>query len=59
MLRVPGPAQRAGAYDTGRDGGVCGANVAVDDVNAVFVGECCVCAFPGGDAAAAAAEEDV
>lgn len=59
MLRVPGSTQRAGADNAGCDGAVCGAHVAVYDVHAVFVGECCVCAFPGGYAAAAAAEEDV
>lgn len=34
-------------------GGVCGVYVGVDDVDAVFVFEGCVCAFPGCDAAAA------
>lgn len=45
--------------DDGRDGAVGGCYGGVDDVDAIFVGEGGVAAFPGGDAAAAAAEGDL
>lgn len=58
MLRVPRPPKRTGALDLRGDGGVCGAHGRVHDVDAVFVGEGCVGALPGCDAAAAGAEEE-
>lgn len=45
--------------DDGRDAAVSGGDGRVDDVDAVFVGEGRVGAFPGGDAAAAASEGDL
>lgn len=45
--------------DDGRDAAVGGCYGRVHDVDAVFVGEGRVAAFPGGDAAAAAAEGDL
>jgi hypothetical protein len=45
--------------DDGRDGAVDGCYGGVDDVDAIFVGEGRVAAFPGADAAAAAAEGDL
>lgn len=38
------------------NGGVCGVDGGVGDVDAVFVGECGVGSFPGDDSAAAATE---
>ncbi len=58
-LAVPGAPERAAVGDDGRDAAVGGRDGRVDDVDAVLVGERCVGAFPGRDAAAAAAEGDL
>jgi hypothetical protein len=58
-LAVPGPSERALVVDGGRDGAVGGCHSGIDDVYAVLVGEGGVAAFPGCDAAAAAAEGDL
>lgn len=58
-MAVPGPSERAPVVDDGRDGAVGGCHGGVDDVYAVLVGEGRVAAFPGCDAAAAAAEGDL
>lgn len=56
VQRIPGPTQSAFAHDG--EGGVCGEGGRVVDINAIVVRKGSVCAFPGGDAAAAAAETE-
>ncbi len=58
-LAVPGAAQGAAVVYDGRDRAVGGGDGGVDDVDAVFVGVGRVAAFPGCDAAAAAAQGDL